>query len=540
VSDLDSLSPRAPAPSSRRSAYTFLAERPTVDDPPVNVESRQGERGRYPALLPLRTRRALEQVDPPRVARASSERVPDLVYRSCDDAVVFTAVIAALILTNADEMPQGLDHFITVRITLANFLLAIAFWMTTRAGFAVSGLYKQLRRRSFADELRTVTLACAVPAGTALLFPLMDPYGAFGYRAVAAFWLLCTCGMTLSRAGLREIAALGRTRVRNILVVGTGPRAAAICRRLIAEQAQPHFIVGFVDSRSSRASTDLPGKLLGVLEDLPSILLDCPIDEVIVALPVKSRYEEIQNVIDTCECMGIPVTLPADAFQSSRIEFRTRPSEELLAVTLEQRPRRLAAIVKRSVDIVGASIGLVLFSPVMLLAAAAVMLTSQGPVIFPQDRYGHNRRRFRMYKFRTMVVGADALLSEMEHLNEAQGPLFKIRHDPRLTPVGGFLRRTSIDELPQLYNVLRGEMSLVGPRPLSLRDVHRLPEATVARRFSVPQGVTGLWQVNGRSLLDFEDWVKYDLNYVDQWSLSLDFDILLRTIPAVIRGDGAE
>jgi lipopolysaccharide/colanic/teichoic acid biosynthesis glycosyltransferase len=161
-------------------------------------------------------------------------------------------------------------------------------------------------------------------------------------------------------------------------------------------------------------------------------------------------------------------------------------------------------------------------------------------VLYSQARYGYNRRIFRMYKFRTMVVDAESLQASLEHLNEAPGPLFKIRCDPRLTPIGGFLRRTSIDELPQLLNVLRGEMSLVGPRPMAIRDVHLFPEATLMRRFSVPAGMTGLWQVRGRSALDATQWAAYDLRYVEQWSLLGDMKILALTVPAVIKGTGAE
>jgi lipopolysaccharide/colanic/teichoic acid biosynthesis glycosyltransferase len=169
----------------------------------------------------------------------------------------------------------------------------------------------------------------------------------------------------------------------------------------------------------------------------------------------------------------------------------------------------------------------------------AVRLTSPGPVMFSQLRYGRNRRRFRMYKFRTMVEGADAQQSQLEELNEAAGPVFKIRRDPRITPFGAFLRRTSLDELPQLWNVLRGDMSLVGPRPLPLRDVNQFAEGRLMRRFSVLPGITGLWQVSGRSSLAFDEWLRLDLAYIDQWSLTLDLRILARTIPAVLSGRGA-
>jgi exopolysaccharide biosynthesis polyprenyl glycosylphosphotransferase len=323
-------------------------------------------------------------------------------------------------------------------------------------------------------------------------------------------------------------------------VIGTGPRAVTVCRRILADLTTPRFVVGFVDLEHGQAASDLPGKVIGSLADLPSTLLQAPIDEVIVALPIKSRYEEIQVVIDTCEAMGVPVILPGDAFQTSGAPFKPRVSGEQVTMTLERRRRPIAVWLKRTIDVVGAVVGLALSAPIIVLAALAVGLTSRGPVLFTQERYGYNRRRFRMYKFRTMVLEAESMLPVLEHLNEADGPLFKIGRDPRVTAVGRFLRRSSIDELPQLVNVLRGDMSLVGPRPLSLRDVYRLPEAELARRFSVPQGLTGMWQVQGRSQLDYRQWVTYDLKYVDHWSLLLDLKILIRTVPAVLRGDGAQ
>jgi lipopolysaccharide/colanic/teichoic acid biosynthesis glycosyltransferase len=196
-------------------------------------------------------------------------------------------------------------------------------------------------------------------------------------------------------------------------------------------------------------------------------------------------------------------------------------------------------MVKRGIDIAGASLAVVMLSPVLLVAALAVKITSPGPVFFIQPRYGYNRRRFPMIKFRTMVVDAEQRMKDVEHLNEAAGPIFKIKKDPRVTKIGSFLRESSVDELPQLFNVLLGHMSLVGPRPMSVRDVSRFSEATLMRRFSVLPGMTGLWQVSGRSSLTFTDWIALDLKYIDNWSLTEDLRILLITVPVVVRGRGA-
>jgi exopolysaccharide biosynthesis polyprenyl glycosylphosphotransferase len=195
--------------------------------------------------------------------------------------------------------------------------------------------------------------------------------------------------------------------------------------------------------------------------------------------------------------------------------------------------------IKRTLDIVFSILLLVLFSPVLLAAAVSIYCTSDGPLFFQQERVGLNKRRFRMYKFRTMVLHAEQMMARLESLNEVSGPVFKIKNDPRITPVGKFLRRASIDELPQLLNVLKGDMSLVGPRPLPVRDYEGFNQDWQRRRFSVRPGITCLWQVAGRSSIPFEQWMRLDLQYVDEWSLWLDLKILARTIPAVFRGVGA-
>ena len=196
-------------------------------------------------------------------------------------------------------------------------------------------------------------------------------------------------------------------------------------------------------------------------------------------------------------------------------------------------------VLKRVFDIVISFVLLIVFSPVFAFAALLVKLTSPGPLFFAQERLGLNKRRFLTYKFRTMIPNAEQMIAQLEHLNEVSGPVFKIWNDPRVTPAGKFLRRTSIDELPQLFNVLKGDMSLVGPRPMAVRDYEGFSEDWQRRRFSVRPGITCLWQVNGRSSVSFQQWMELDMQYIEQWSFWLDFKILLQTIPAVMRGTGA-
>jgi len=196
-------------------------------------------------------------------------------------------------------------------------------------------------------------------------------------------------------------------------------------------------------------------------------------------------------------------------------------------------------LLKRAMDFGLTLTVMPLVLPLMAVIALAIELDSPGPVLFKQVRVGQSKRRFLLYKFRTMVEGSEELQAQLEHLNEAEGPIFKIKNDPRVTRVGRWLRRTSLDELPQLFNVLRGEMSLVGPRPLPVRDVSLFDRGIQRRRFSVKPGLTGSWQVSGRSDLGFSEWLRLDLWYIEHWSLGLDLRILVQTVPAVLRAHGA-
>ena len=282
-------------------------------------------------------------------------------------------------------------------------------------------------------------------------------------------------------------------------------------------------------------------RTLGSLDTLEAILVRHHVDEVHVGLPVKSHYPQIQETIRVCERIGVKAVYGADIFGTERARVRVdRASSPTPRVELHVVAEGIPVVIKRALDVLGAAVALIVFSPLMLVTAAAIKLTSRGPLIFTQERFGLNRSRFRLLKFRTMVQDAGRLQASLEALNEVQsGPMFKMARDPRVTPLGRWLRRTSIDELPQLFNVLVGTMSLVGPRPLPLRDVARFTRTADMRRFSVRPGLTGLWQVSGRSALGSDAWITLDLHYIDHWSLALDFTTLARTIPAVLRGTGA-
>jgi exopolysaccharide biosynthesis polyprenyl glycosylphosphotransferase len=255
-----------------------------------------------------------------------------------------------------------------------------------------------------------------------------------------------------------------------------------------------------------------------------------------------SQLNRIEQAIGACEVEGVPAWLVADFIQTSIAKpdfdaFAGRP----MLVFRSTPEVSWALLVKEIFDRVSALIGLIVLAIPMAIVALMIRLTSPGPVIFRQQRAGKHGKPFTMYKFRSMATDAEMRRAELEPFNQMQGPVFKVEDDPRITPFGRWLRRTSVDELPQLLNVLMGDMSLVGPRPLPIYEVEKFEDTAQRRRLSVKPGITCLWQISGRNQVqDFSDWVKLDLDYIDRWSLGLDFKILMRTIPAVIFGFGAK
>lgn len=288
-----------------------------------------------------------------------------------------------------------------------------------------------------------------------------------------------------------------------------------------------------------RAFDDRKIPYLGAHHRLHEVVRLRPVDEVLITLPIKSCYDEINHCLSVCHEAGIPASVSTDLFEFDRPRpdlVRTSAGSVRLQYKRTHRPRWKTAL-KRLVDIAGSAFALIALALPMLAIAIAVKLTSRGPVFYFQQRSGVNGRTFRFPKFRTMVVNADELRKQIEHLNEQEGPVFKMRNDPRITRVGRILRRYSLDELPQFFCVLIGQMSLVGPRPPIPAEVERY-EWWQRRRLSVKPGLTCLWQIQGRNDIPFREWMLLDLKYIDEWSLGLDLKLILQTIPAVIRGSG--
>jgi exopolysaccharide biosynthesis polyprenyl glycosylphosphotransferase len=327
---------------------------------------------------------------------------------------------------------------------------------------------------------------------------------------------------------------------RAAMVVGTGERA----RRLVAALDRYPEAGWVVRGCLSVDPMDPPIPMLGApvigsLADLPELLQgDLVVDEVFFAVGPE-RLEVLADALETCESLGVDTRVLVDLYRPAQAHPFV---EELFGLPVygfsPTLTRQGVLAAKRALDVLGATALLVLLLPFLVGIAVVIRLTSRGPIIFRQQRAGFHGRRFDMYKFRTMIEGAEQQRDGLAHLNEREGPVFKITGDPRLTAVGCFLRRTSLDELPQLVNVLKGEMSLVGPRPLPVYEARHIKGAQ-RRRLAMRPGMTGLWQVSGRNAVDFDGWMRLDLLYVDQWSFDLDLRILLRTIPVVLWGDGA-
>ena len=277
-----------------------------------------------------------------------------------------------------------------------------------------------------------------------------------------------------------------------------------------------------------------------IISELQSTLATEPVDEVFISLPMDKYGHVIEAVVQLCQEQGIVVRVQPDLSLRTFVKPYIGEFNGVPFVTVRSVPRDgWPLFIKRLIDLVGGAALLVGLAPLLALAALLIKIDSPGPILFRQERIGLNKRRFQLLKFRTMLVGADQQQHGMEQLNEANGPVFKIKDDPRITRLGKFMRRYSIDELPQLFNVLNGDMSLVGPRPLPVRDVERINVQWHKRRFSVKPGITCLWQVNGRSDVSFDRWVQMDLEYIDHWCLGLDIKILIKTVPVVLRGSGA-
>ena len=468
-------------------------------------------------------------------------RLPDGLFKLIDIVLVVFSFGMATILIVRVEHKLSLIQFLSMKTKISNFFIFGLALLICHFVFSICGLYMSRRlssrRAEVLDVFKAVTFSVACFVVVGWLFSIKMITGAF----LASFWVVCLTVLCEFRLVLRAVLAGIRARGRNLhhmLILGTNPRAVEFGRRIVMDKERGYHLLGFVDNEWAglRDFRRTEFQLVSDLAGLKEFLRWNVVDEITFFLPFGSFYADSNTVAHLCREHGIVMRFNSDFFGIKSLQRRAEEFDgEHFIATFRRAGEGWPVVVKRALDLVVSAIFLVLLSPVLFAAAIAIKLTSPGPVFFLQERIGLNKRRFRIYKLRTMVKNAERLQASLEHQNEVSGPVFKIREDPRITPVGKFLRRSSIDELPQLLNVLKGDMSLVGPRPMAVRDYKGFNEDWQRRRFSVRPGITCLWQVNGRNTISFDKWMLLDLQYMDEWSLWLDLKILAKTVPAVLK-----
>ena len=441
----------------------------------------------------------------------------------------------------SDILPVSLDRLLNPELLPPNqyfwvVSLAAVCWAAAASSL---GLYRVSIRRSGWEKVRIVIESSIILwlflgfLSFALKLDLSRPLIALFvfYQAVIL------TGVRLLITLRRRRGFLSSKNCRNILIIGTAGKARKMGRMISRYSDWGLRILGYVTVDGAVAQEDC-GDILGKIEDLPNILETHIVDEIIFAGD-RPSLNLLDKILELCKEQGIRTRVAVDFFPAKVTNVSMEFLENVPVLTFSSAPEHaFSLLVKRIIDVVVSAALLAILLPFLVVIGLLVKLTSKGPAIYRQTRCGLYGRKFTLYKIRSMCDGAEDVLWEIKHLNEMDGPVFKMRNDPRVTPLGRFLRKSSIDEWPQFWNVLKGDMSLVGPRaplPEEVKEYTRWQR----RRLSVKPGITCLWQVSGRNEIDFHEWMRLDLHYIDNWSLLLDLKILLRTFPVVLLGKGA-
>jgi exopolysaccharide biosynthesis polyprenyl glycosylphosphotransferase len=408
----------------------------------------------------------------------------------------------------------------------------------------LTGNYQPIRLKSLWELIWNILMATSIAAA---FFGAIAYLSKFHFLSRSLIFVIFGLGaflILLERIGVAFFFYYFRKKgfnVRYVLIIGTKKRACAFIERIHKHPQWGFVISGLIDNDPTLVGTKVMGhNVLGTLNDVPAIFEQMTIDDIIVAVP-RTWLNLIEETILYCDQLGKRISIATDLFTLPISKFRQETFHGLPILIFQSSPMRdWGLCIKRFLDIIISCTALIVLSPLFLIIIVLIKTSSKGQYLFRQIRCGLNGRKFILYKFRTMVVAAEARLEELRKYNEMSGPVFKMTDDPRLIPHGKWMRKFSVDELPQFFNVLRGDMSIVGPRPAIPSEVKKY-DSWQKRRLSMRPGLTCIWQIEGRNrITSFEEWMSLDLKYIDNWSLKLDFLIFLQTIPAVIFGKGAK
>ena len=471
-------------------------------------------------------------------------KIANIILQFIDLVLVFLLFIG---LRRAGDGGYVLDwmSLAQINLSLGSFVTIIVMAFVWRFIFIISDMYQFRRLEGWGRRAGRVVFSCALSVMALILIANLSGIRTIDWNLGLVLWFWTSIIFLFLRISLFLALATVRSKgrnIRNVVIIGLNDRSLALYQSMKANRLGLNF-VGFIDDYKQGQpvpfNTDL--SYLCSLEGFAGYISINPVDYVLLALPIRSHYDQISRIINQCAVQGIQTWLLTDLFDlPPNTSFKVDRLFQVTFVNYFNDPHsETYYVVKRLMDVILSVCALIALSPVLLLISILIVMNDGFPVIFAQDRVGLNKRYFKMFKFRTMVKNAEKLQSSLEAKNIAGGAAFKMADDPRVTKLGKFLRRTSLDELPQFINVFLGSMTLVGPRPLPRRDFERFYNDSHRLRFSVKPGLTCMWQISGRSDVDFEEWMRLDSFYVQNASLLLDLSILLRTFRVVLSHKGA-